>query len=87
MTDCYNTDCPICLKKPSPEDIIIKTPCKHFICLSCLEIGGYALRKCPVCRQELMEAYGYKYNSNERIFILNDKNCPCPNCFKKNKSK
>ena len=41
------TECPICFNK----DWVIRTPCKHHICIQCL----IKLRKdeCPTCRRVL----------------------------------
>ena len=72
--NCYNSECSICFTTPQLNDIIIKTPCKHFICMKCLSDGGFRIRKCPLCRNKLTEAYGFQ--NNEQIFILNEENCP-----------
>lgn len=79
--DCYNIKCPICLNIPKSDEIIIKAPCKHFVCLNCVKIAGHDVEnKCPLCRVIVNEAYGYKYTSNEKLFTLSENNCPNPNC-------
>ena len=72
--NCFNKICPICLVNPDKDTIIIKTPCNHFICFTCLENGGYELRNCPLCRFELFEAIGIQ--NGKEIFKLDQDNCP-----------
>lgn len=82
--DCFNTSCAICFEIPDDDDLIIKTPCKHFICFKCFSEGGLNIRKCPLCRTHLMEAYICKRNEPDKIvYTLNEgqnHNCHCPKC-------
>jgi len=82
--NCYNTNCPICFNKPENNDIIIRTSCKHFICLKCLNEGGFQIRTCPMCRRELIKAYVCTYSNNKPLIVLEEgKCCPCPDCIGK----
>ena len=75
--ECYNNICCICYNKPKINDIVVITQCSHYICMTCFCDGGYKLLQCPLCRNALTEAYGYKYGTNEKIFTTNNENCPC----------
>ena len=82
--NCYNTKCPICFIKPKNNELIIKSSCKHFICLKCLQSGAYNLRKCPMCRFEISKAFIHEYESDKKIITLGENNiCPCPECLTK----
>ena len=83
--DLFNSECATCFKKPKNKELIITTPCKHFMCIKCLNAGGYELIKCPLCRKHLTEAYIYEYGIDKKIFTIDSNSCPCPNCLKNNK--
>lgn len=74
--NCFNSICPICLIKPNDNDIIIKTPCYHFICFTCLTNGGFKLRVCPLCRFDLIKATANRFKSDEELFKMDEDNCP-----------
>lgn len=75
---CYNDKCPICFIKPDlKNDIIIVTPCKHYVCFKCLCEGAVNLKFCPLCRHKLTEAYAYK--NNVKLFTFGEGNY-CPHC-------
>ena len=81
-SNCFNTECSICLETPENKSIIIKTPCRHFICMKCFCVGGFSLRKCPTCRTKLSKAFVYEFGSDKIIYTISAED-NCPHCVMK----
>lgn len=81
--DCFNSECCICLQPQLINNIIVKIPCRHFICINCFCIAyksnyrhEWKLKKCPYCRDIISSGIGYKIGSNKKLFIVGENNCP-----------
>jgi len=48
--------CPVCLEGLAGKDPV-KMPCSHVICLVCISQWIAQERSCPLCKQEVPEAF------------------------------
>lgn len=80
--NCFNTECSICFETPKNDSIIVTTDCNHFICIKCFCVGGFDIRKCPICRHKLKKAFVISIGSEEILYRIG-KDHHCPHCIMK----
>nr|CAD2141040.1 unnamed protein product [Meloidogyne enterolobii] len=61
-----NSDCPVCIDPYKPGDILRQLPCRHIFHKSCVDPWLLEHRTCPMCKSDILKAFGYHVSSRSR---------------------
>ncbi|KAF7639559.1 RING-type domain-containing protein [Meloidogyne graminicola] len=61
-----NSDCPVCIDPYKPGDICRQLPCRHIFHKSCVDPWLLEHRTCPMCKSDILKAFGYHVSSRSR---------------------
>uniref|UniRef100_A0A915LDE3 RING-type domain-containing protein n=1 Tax=Meloidogyne javanica TaxID=6303 RepID=A0A915LDE3_MELJA len=59
-----NSDCPVCIDPYKPGDILRQLPCRHIFHKSCVDPWLLEHRTCPMCKSDILKAFGYHIGSD-----------------------
>ncbi|KAJ8298476.1 hypothetical protein KUTeg_025007 [Tegillarca granosa] len=57
--------CAVCIEGYKPSDVIRSLPCRHIFHKSCVDPWLLEMRSCPMCKMDILRAYGMQLNSSK----------------------
>ncbi|KAI1731681.1 ring finger domain-containing protein [Ditylenchus destructor] len=61
-----DSDCPVCIDPYRTGDIVRMLPCRHIFHKSCVDPWLLEHRTCPMCKSDILKAFGYHVSVNSR---------------------
>ncbi|VDM96383.1 unnamed protein product [Thelazia callipaeda] len=61
-----DTDCPVCIDPYRTGDIVRSLPCRHIFHKTCVDPWLLEHRTCPMCKSDILKAFGYHISANRR---------------------